>query len=61
MAFLAPFIVGAVVGIAGTWTYQRRKSDGENAENVVSPQPASAVVVDATDGPDTASEDAAAA
>jgi len=26
MGFLAPFLIGAVSGVAGTWTYLRRRS-----------------------------------
>lgn len=31
MGFLTPFIIGAVVGVAGSWSYQRRKSNAKSA------------------------------
>jgi len=42
MGFLTPFIIGAVVGVAGSWGYQRRKSN-ETSPNTPQPTPATVV------------------
>lgn len=33
MGFLTPFIIGAVVGVAGSWGYQRRQSNAKSADS----------------------------